>query len=103
MRKIITLSLLLFSLMGISQNVELGETVRVNDGTQKGTMVYDGTKFVLNGIWKSHYAKAEYDMGKLVWIHPKGNRKWTSQEITIAQLQRKVSRLESAGYAYNEK
>ena len=96
MRKIITLSLLLFSLMGISQNVERGETIKINDGIRKGAMVYDGSKFVQNGIWKSNYAKAKYDMGKLIWIHPKGNRKWTTQEIMIAQLQSKVNRLESS-------
>lgn len=96
MRKIITVSLLLFSLMGISQNVERGDRVRVNDGTQKGTLVYDGTKFVLNGIWKSHYAKAKYDMGKLVWIHPNGNRRWTTDEITVAQLRNRVIKLEKS-------
>jgi hypothetical protein len=96
MRKIITASLLLFSLMGFSQNVEVGETIRLNDGTQKGTLVYDGVKFVQNGIWKSNYAKAKYDMGKLVWIHPVGNRKWTSQEITILQLKSRVNSLETA-------
>ena len=76
--------------------MEQGETVRINDGTQKGTMVYDGTKFVQNGIWKSHYAKAEYVMGKLLWIHPKGNRKWTTEEITIAQLRSRIIRLEES-------
>ena len=96
MRKIITAFLLLFSLIGFSQNVEVGETIRINDGTQKGTLVYNGTKFVLNGIWKSNYAKAKYDMGKLEWIHPVGNRKWTSQEITILQLRSRVSSLETA-------
>jgi hypothetical protein len=50
----------------------------------------------LNGIWKSNYAKAKYDMGKLEWIHPVGNRKWTSQEITILQLRSRVSSLETA-------
>jgi len=96
MRKIITLSLLLFSLMGFSQNVEVGDTVRLNDGTQKGTLIYDGVKFVQNGIWKSDYAKAEYEMGKLLWIQPKGNRKWTTEEITIAQLRSRIIRLEES-------
>jgi len=96
MRKIITAFLLLFSLIGFSQNVEVGETIRINDGTQKGTLVYNGTKFVLNGIWKSNYAKAEYEMGKLLWIQPKGNRKWTTEEITIAQLRSRIIRLEES-------
>jgi hypothetical protein len=35
-------------------------------------------------------------MGKLRWIHPKGNRKWTTEEITIAQLRNRVIRLEES-------
>jgi hypothetical protein len=96
MRKIITMLFLLFSVVAFSQEVEIGEKVRVNDGTQRGTLVYNGVKFVQDGIWKSDYAKAEYDMGKLVWIHPKGNRKWSSEEITIAQLRYKIAKLEEA-------
>jgi hypothetical protein len=96
MKKIITLSLLLFSLMGFSQEVEVGDKIKINDDTQKGVLVYNGVKFVQNGIWKSNYAKAEYVMGKLRWIHPKGNRKWTTEEITIAQLRNRVIRLEES-------
>jgi hypothetical protein len=79
-----------------SQNVEIGETVRVNDDTQRGNMVYNGVKFVQNGIWKSNYAKAEYDMGKLLWIKPKGMDKYTSKDIQISQLKRKIVKLESS-------
>lgn len=87
---------LLFSLVAFSQEVEVGETIRVNDGTQRGTLVYNGTKFVLDGIWKANYAKAEYDMGKLLWIKPKGKGKITSQDIQLAQLKRKIVKLEAA-------
>ena len=96
MRKIITMVFLLFSVVAFSQQIEIGETVKVNDGTQRGTLVYNGVKFVQNGIWKSDYAKAEYDMGKLLWIHPKGNRRWTSEQITILRLKNKVEALEHA-------
>jgi cell division protein FtsB len=35
-------------------------------------------------------------MGKLLWIQPKGKGKITSQDIQIAQLKRKIEKLESA-------
>lgn len=96
MRKTITMFLLLFSSVVLSQEAEVKEKIKVNDGVQKGTLIYDGTKYVQDGIWKSDYAKAEYDMGKLVWYHPKNNRKWTKDEIVIAQLKSKIKRLESS-------
>ena len=96
MRKIITMLFLLFSVVGFAQNVEIGEWVKVNNEYHKGILVYNGTKFVPNGIWKADYARAEFDMGKLLWIQPKGKGKITSQDIQIAQLKRKIEKLESA-------
>jgi hypothetical protein len=96
MRKIITIVFLLLSVVATAQNVKIGETVRVNNDTQRGSLVYNGVKFVPNGIWKANYAKAEYDMGKLLWIKPKGKGKITSQDIQLAQLKRKIIKLEAA-------
>ena len=96
MRKIITMLFLLFSVVGFAQQVEIGDWVRVNNEYQKGILVYNGIKFVPNGIWKSDYARAEFEMGKLLWIQPKGKGKITSQDIQIAQLKRKIATLESA-------
>jgi len=90
MKTIITTLLLVLSLNGFAQ-----QKIKVNDGTQKGTLIHNGIKYVQDGIWKSDFAKAKYDMGKLVWIHPKGNRRWTSEEIQIVQLNNKIKRLET--------
>ena len=90
MKTIITALLLVLSLNGFAQ-----QKIKVNDGHQKGTLIHNGIKYVQDGIWKSDFAKAKYDIGKLVWIHPKGNRRWTSQEIQIVQLNNKIKRLET--------
>jgi len=37
---------------------------------------------------------AEFDNGKMVWIKPKGQKKYTFEEIQIHKLKRKVARLE---------
>jgi hypothetical protein len=91
MKTLITTILLILSLNGFAQ-----DKIKVNDGVQKGTLVLLDGKYLQNGIWKSDYAKAKYDMGKLVWIHPKGNRKWSYDEIMIVQMQNKIKKLESA-------
>lgn len=96
MRKLTTLLLLLFTAITFSQEVEvIKEKIKVNDGIQKGTLVYNGTKHVPDGIWKSDYAKAEYDMGTLVWIELKNGERYTYNQIRMEQLRRKVQRLET--------
>ena len=96
MRKLITLLFLLFSMTLFSQEIEvIKKKIKLNDGVQKGTLVYNGTKYVQDGIWKSDYAKAEYDMGKLVWYQPKGDKRYTYSYIEMERLRRKVQRLET--------
>lgn len=96
MRKLTTLLFLLFSMTFFSQEIEvIKEKIKVNDGTQKGTLIHNGTKYVQDGIWKSDYAKAKYDMGKLVWYQPKGDKRYTYTYIKMEQLRRKVLRLET--------
>lgn len=90
MKTIITTLLLVLSLNGFAQ-----QKIKVNDGHQKGTYIIVDGKYHAHGIWKSNFATAKYDMGKLVWIHPKGNRRWTSEEIQIVQLNNKIKRLET--------
>ena len=96
MRKITTLLFLLLSMTLFSQEIEvIKETIKVNDGIQTGFLVYNGTKHVPNGIWKSDYSKAKYNMGKLIWIQPKGDKRYTYSYIQMEQLRRKVQRLET--------
>ena len=95
MRKLTTLLFLLFSMTLFSQEIEvIKKKIKVNDGVQKGTLIYNGTKYVQDGIWKSDYAKAEYDMGKLVWYQPKGDKRYTYSYIQMEQLRRKIELLE---------
>jgi hypothetical protein len=96
MRTIITTLLLLISTTLFSQEIEvIKEKIKINDGIQKGNLIYNGTKYVQNGIWKSDYAKAKYDMGKLVWYELKGGKRYTYSYIRMEQLRRKVQRLET--------
>ena len=96
MRKITTLLFLLLSMTLFSQEIEvIQKKIKINDGIQKGTLVYNGTKYVANGIWKADYATAEYDMGKLLWIQPKDDKRYTYSYIRMEQLRRKVQRLET--------
>lgn len=95
MRKLTTLLFLLFSMTLFSQEIEvIKKKIKLNDGVQKGTLIYNGTKYVQDGIWKSDYAKAEYDMGKLVWYQPKGDKRYTYSYIQMEQLRRKIELLE---------
>lgn len=95
MRNITTLFFLLLSMTIFGQEMEIPTTIKVNDGIQKGTLVYNGTKHVPHGIWKANYGKAKYKMGKLVWYQPKDDKRYTYSYIKMEQLRRKVQRLET--------
>ena len=95
MRNITTLFFLLLSMTIFGQRVEFQKSIKLNDGIQKGTLIHNGTKYVAHGIWKSDYAKAKYDMGKLVWYQPKDDKRYTYSYIEMEQLRRKVQRLET--------
>lgn len=95
MRKLTTLLFLLISMTLFSQEIEvIKKKIKLNDGVQKGTLIYNGTKYVQDGIWKSDYAKAEYDMGNLVWYQPKGDKRYTYSYIQMERLRRKIELLE---------
>lgn len=54
----------------------------------------DGT-FFEHGIWKDEFGtKALFEMGKMVWIHPKGQKRYTFEEIQLHKLKRRIDRLE---------
>lgn len=93
MKTLITTSLfLLFSLSVFSHE---GNIRKHKTNCQKGKFIQVDGKWKRHGVWKCHYAKARYDEGELVWIQPKGQRRWTSEEILIKQLEAKVKRLET--------
>jgi len=62
---------------------------------QKGFYKKLNGTFFEHGIWRDeHGTKALYELGQLVWIKPKGDRKYTSDEIQLHRLKRKVEMLE---------
>ena len=68
-----------------------------NDGKVEQKGYYkelDGT-LIVHGIWKNNYGTmALFEDGKMLWIKPKGDRKYTSDEIQLHRLKRKVEMLE---------
>lgn len=62
---------------------------------QKGFYKKENGTYIVHGIWRDNVGtKALYKNGNLVWIKPKGDRKYTFREIQIHRLQRKVTMLE---------
>jgi hypothetical protein len=92
MRTFITLVFLLSSLPIFSQE---GEIRKHKDETQTGKFIKIDGEWERHGIWKSEFAKARYNNGKLVWVQPKGQERYTYERIRMEQLSRKVERLET--------
>jgi len=108
-QKRIMYSILIFLIVGISNLFGQERVLHQVDETLYEYMVFDaegdleqqgfykklnGT-FFEHGIWRDeHGTKALFELGKLVWIRPKGDRKYTSEEIQLHQLKRKVEKLE---------
>jgi hypothetical protein len=62
---------------------------------QKGFYKKQNGTFIEHGIWRDNVGtKALYENGDLVWIKPKGDRKYTFREIQLHRLMRKVEMLE---------
>lgn len=54
-------------------------------------------EFVPTGVWRDSFGTiAVYNNGELQWIKPKGNKKYTKEEIELHRLRRRVARLEEA-------
>ena len=64
---------------------------------QSGWYLRVDGKFIATGLWKDSYGTtALYDDGQMVWIKPKGEKKYTHQEIELHRLRRRVAKLEEA-------
>lgn len=64
---------------------------------QSGWYLRVDGKFIATGLWKDAYGTtALYDDGQMVWIKPKGEKKYTHQEIELHRLRRRVAKLEEA-------
>jgi hypothetical protein len=61
---------------------------------QKGMYFESDGKLLIHDYWKDSFGnKALYKKGKLVWYKPKGDRKWSGDEIRIKQLEAKLEDL----------
>jgi len=87
MKTLITTLFLLFTLTSFSQEVEIKEFKTEH---QKGYFIKVENQWVRHGIWESDFAKAEYNKGKLVWVQPNGQKKWTAEEIKSEQKKRGI-------------
>jgi len=108
-QKRIMYSILIFLIVGVSNlfgqervlekidEITYEYTVFNSEGKlhQKGFYKKQNGTFIEHGIWRDNVGtKALYENGKLVWIKPKGDRKYTFREIQIHRLTRKVAMLE---------
>lgn len=58
---------------------------------QKGMYFKTNDELVIHYYWTDSFGnKALYDKGTLVWYKPKGDRKWSGEEIRIKQLEAKI-------------
>ena len=58
---------------------------------QKGMYFKSNDELVIHYYWTDSFGnKALYDKGTLVWYKPKGDRKWSGEEIRIKQLEARV-------------
>ena len=73
-------------------------TVFNNEGEfhQKGFYKKQNGMFIEHGIWRDQFGtKILFEFGKIVWIKPKGDRRYTSAELQIHRLRNRIQRLES--------
>ena len=62
---------------------------------QKGFYKKEDGAFFEHGLWKDSFGtKVLYEMGRVVWIHPQGGKRYTSEEVLIHRLRRRVEVLE---------
>jgi hypothetical protein len=70
----------------------------VNDNgqiTQSGYYKKVDGSYLPHGFWKDNAGtKAEFRNGIMVWIKPKGKKKYTFEELQIQKLKSRIARLE---------
>jgi len=107
-QKRIMYSILIFLIVGVSNLFGQERVLKHLDGNLYSYTSYDNGKvaqrgyykeldgtLIVHGIWKNNYGTtALFEDGKMLWIKPKGDRKYTSEEIQLHRLKRKVEMLE---------
>ncbi len=107
-QKRIMYSILIFLIVGVSNLFGQERVLKHLDGNLYSYTSYDNGKvaqrgyykeldgtLIVHGIGKNNYGTtALFEDGKMLWIKPKGDRKYTSEEIQLHRLKRKVEMLE---------
>ena len=63
--------------------------------TQKGYYKIINNVFRPHGFWSDNLGtKAEFRNGNIVWIKPKGHKKYTNKDLEIQKLKNRIARLE---------
>jgi len=63
--------------------------------TQKGYYKIIDNVFRPHGFWSDNLGtKAEFRNGNIVWIKPKGHKKYTNKDLEIQKLKNRIARLE---------
>lgn len=108
MKNLISTILLLFMTLPILAQERSLEQVETNlykykvygdNGTlqQSGWYTKVNDEFIAIGIWKDSFGTiALFQNGELQWIRPRGEKKYTKEEIELHRLRMKVARLEEA-------
>ena len=106
MKNLITSVLLLFLSTSVFAQTRTMEQVDENlyhyvvkDGNkflQSGYYKLIDSKYEEHGMWKDHVhgTIAYFENGKMSWIKPKGEKKYTYNQMELHRLRRKVKQLE---------
>jgi len=107
-QKRIMYSILIFLIVGVSNLFGQERVLKHLDGNLYSYISYDNGKvaqrgyykkldgtLIVHGIWRDNFGTtALFENGNMVWIKPKGRKKYTSDEIQLHRLKRKVEMLE---------
>ena len=70
----------------------------VRDGqkiVQQGFYKKVNGEYIIHGTWSDFSGtRAYYENGNMIWIKPKGDKKYSREEIELHRLRKKVDRLE---------
>ena len=105
MKKLITTIILLVMTLPILAQERVVEHI---DGNLYSYKMYDGKELTQrgyykningtlfeHGIWKDNFGTtALFEEGKMVWIKPRGEQKYTNEQIQLHRLKRRVAMLE---------
>jgi len=107
-QKRIMYSILIFLIVGVSNLFGQERVLKHLDGNLYSYRMYDGKKvtqsgyyksingtLIVHGIWRDNFGTtALFENGNMVWIKPKGRKKYTQEQIQLHRLRKRVAMLE---------